>query len=113
MLTFGVGFPSLLTAFTVVASLELGARARGGKGYFGWIRKLNWGNASYTAQNLAMILFVFGGIGGMINASYNLNLAVHNTSWIPGHFHLTVGSATTLTFFGICYWLIPALTGAS
>lgn len=111
VLTFGVGFPSLLTAFTVVASLEVGARARGGKGYFGWIRKLNWGDASYTAQNLAMILFVFGGIGGMINASYNLNLAVHNTAWIPGHFHLTVGSASTLTFFGILYWLLPALTG--
>lgn len=111
VLTFAVGFPSLLTAFTVVASLELGARARGGKGYFAWIRKLNWGDASYTAQNLAMILFVFGGIGGMINASYNLNLAVHNTAWVPGHFHLTVGSASTLTFFGILYWLVPALTG--
>ncbi|MFZ4661071.1 MAG: cbb3-type cytochrome c oxidase subunit I [Caldilineaceae bacterium] len=111
VLTFGVGFPSMLTAFTVVASLELGARARGGKGYLRWILNLNWGDASYAAQNLAMILFVFGGIGGMINASYNLNLAVHNTAWIPGHFHLTVGSATTLTFFGICYWLIPKLTG--
>jgi cytochrome c oxidase subunit 1 len=110
-LTMGVSFPSLLTAFTVVASLEIGARARGGKGYFGWIRKLNWGDPSYTAQNLAMILFAFGGIGGMINASYNLNLVVHNTSWIPGHFHLTVGSATTLTFFGISYWLLPKLTG--
>lgn len=111
VLTYGVGFPSMLTAFTVVASLELGARARGGKGYFRWMLNLNWGNASYTAQNLAMILFVFGGIGGVINASYNLNLAVHNTSWIPGHFHLTVGSAVTLTFFGICYWLVPKLTG--
>ena len=30
--TMGVGFPSLLTAFTVVASLEIGGRARGGKG---------------------------------------------------------------------------------
>jgi cytochrome c oxidase subunit 1 len=111
VLTYGVGFPSMLTAFTVVASLELGARARGGKGWLGWITKLNWGDASYTAQNLAMILFVFGGIGGVTNASYSLNLAVHNTSWIPGHFHLTVGSAVTLTFFGICYWLVPKLTG--
>jgi cytochrome c oxidase subunit 1 len=58
-----------------------------------------------------MILFIFGGIGGIINASYNLNLLVHNTSWIPGHFHLTVGSATTLTFMGISYWLVPKLTG--
>ena len=109
--TMGVGFPSLLTAFTVVASLEIGGRARGGKGWLGWIPRLNWGNASYTAQNLAMILFIFGGVGGLINASYSLNLLIHNTSWIPGHFHLTVGSATTLTFMGIAYWLVPKLTG--
>ena len=63
------------------------------------------------AQNLAMILFIFGGIGGLINASYNVNMAVHNTMWVPGHFHLTVGSASTLTFFGIAYWLVPKLTG--
>jgi cytochrome c oxidase subunit 1 len=111
LFTFGVGFPSLLTAFTVVASLEIGGRARGGKGWLGWIPKLAWGNPSYAAQNLAMILFIFGGIGGIINASYNLNLLVHNTTWIPGHFHLTVGSATTLTFMGIAYWLVPKLTG--
>jgi cytochrome c oxidase subunit 1 len=111
VLTYGVGFPSLLTAFTVVASLEIGARARGGKGWLSWIFKLNWNDPSYAAQNLAMILFAFGGISGITNASYSLNLAVHNTTWVPGHFHLTVGSAVTLTFFGICYWLVPKLTG--
>ena len=58
-----------------------------------------------------MILFIFGGIGGLINASFNLNLLIHNTTWIPGHFHLTVGSATTLSFMGIAYWLVPRLTG--
>jgi len=109
--TMGVAVPSLITAFTVVASLEIGGRARGGKGLLGWIPRLNWGDPSYGAQNLAMILFIFGGIGGIINASYNLNLLVHNTTWIPGHFHLTVGSATTLSFIGIAYWLVPALTG--
>jgi cytochrome c oxidase subunit 1 len=109
-LTFGIAFPSLLTAFSVTASLEIGGRANGGKGYFGWIRKLNWASPSYTAQNLAAILFAFGGISGITNASYNMNMVVHNTAWIPGHFHLTVGSATTLTFFGILYWLLPKLT---
>ena len=110
VITYSLFLPSMATAFTVVASLEIGARARGGKGLLGWITKLPWGNPSYAAQNLAMILFVFGGIGGLTNASYNLNLAIHNTAWVPGHFHLTVGSATTLTFFGIAYWLVPALT---
>jgi len=110
-LTFAVFFPSLLTFFNVVASLESGARARGGRGWVAWVRKLPWGDPSLTAQVGAMLLFTFGGIGGLINASYNLNLVVHNTAWIPGHLHLTVGSAVTLTFMGITYWLVPHLRG--
>src|SRR5438874_3951685 len=92
-LTFAVFFPSLLTFFYVVASLESGARARGGKGLIVWFRKLPWGEPSLTAHVLAMLLFAFGGIGGLVNASYSLNLVVHNTAYIVGHFHLTVGTA--------------------
>jgi cytochrome c oxidase subunit 1 len=110
-LTFAVFFPSLLTFFNVVASLENGARARGGQGWFAWFFKLPWGDPSLAAQVLGMILFAFGGIGGLINASYNINLVVHNTAWVPGHFHLTVGAAVTLSFLGITYWLIPLLCG--
>lgn len=108
--TFGVFFPSLLTFFNVVASLENAGRTRGGTGWLAWIFKLPWREPSFTTQVLAMILFAFGGIGGLINASYNINLVVHNTSWISGHFHLTVGTAVTLTFMGITYWLVPLLT---
>jgi cytochrome c oxidase subunit 1 len=36
---------------------------------------------------------------------------VHNTAWIQGHFHLTVGSAVALTFMGTTYWLLPRLLG--
>jgi cytochrome c oxidase subunit I len=110
-LTYGVFFPSAMTAFTVIASLEIGARARGGRGLFGWMRALPWGDPSYAAQNLAMIMFAFGGIGGLVNASYIVNLAVHNTLFVAGHFHLTVATAVTLTFMGILYWLLPHLTG--
>jgi cytochrome c oxidase subunit 1 len=110
-LTFAVFFPSLLTFFNVVASLESGARARGGRGWVAWFGKLPWGDPSLAAQVLAMLLFTFGGIGGLINASFNLNLVVHNTAWIPGHLHLTVGTAVTLTFMGITYWLVPLLRG--
>ena len=47
----------------------------------------------------------------LINASVSLNLLVHNTAWIPGHLHLTVGTAVTLSFMGITYWLVPMLRG--
>lgn len=109
-LTFAVFFPSLLTFFNVVASLESGARARGGRGLLLWFTKLPWGDPSLAAQVLAMVLFAFGGISGLVNASYNVNLVVHNTAWVPGHFHLTVGTAVTLTFMGITYWLVPYLS---
>jgi cytochrome c oxidase subunit 1 len=111
ILTYGVAFPSLLTLFTVVASLEYAARKRGGQGLLGWIRALPWGNPVVSSQLLAGILFMFGGIGGITNASYSVNLVIHNTAWVPGHFHLTVASAVTLSFFGISYWLIPYVTG--
>lgn len=110
VLTYSLFIPSMLTAFNVIASLEIGGRARGGTGLVGWIRALPYDDPSFTAQNLAMILFAFGGVGGLTNASYNLNLVIHNTMWIPGHFHLTVGSAATLSFFGIAYWLVPKLS---
>jgi cytochrome c oxidase subunit I len=76
-----------------------------------WFTKLSWDEPSLVAQVLATLLFVSGGMSGLINASYNVNLVVHNTAWVPGHFQLIVGSAATLTFMGIFYWLIPFLRG--
>ncbi|HET9276028.1 MAG TPA: cbb3-type cytochrome c oxidase subunit I, partial [Gemmatimonadales bacterium] len=111
VLTFGVFFPSLATAFSVIASLEIGGRRAGGRGLLGWIRKLPWGDPSVTAQLLAMIVFVLGGATGLVNASYTMNQLIHNTTWVPGHFHMTVGTAVALTLMGIAYWLVPYLTG--
>lgn len=113
ILTFGVFYPSLITAFSVVAALEMGGRARGGTGLVGWFFKLPWGNPALSAQVLAMLVFVLGGITGLINASFNVNQVVHNTAWIPGHFHMTVGTAVALSFMGIAYWLVPWLKGRS
>jgi cytochrome c oxidase subunit 1 len=58
-----------------------------------------------------MLMFAFGGIGGLINASHSMNLLVHNSMYIVGHFHLTVGTAVTLSFMGITYWLVPVIVG--
>lgn len=109
-LTYMVAFPSFITAFTLMASLEYSGKQRGGKGLVRWIFKLPWGEPSFAAQVLAMLLFAAAGVSGVINASYNLNLVVHNTTWVVGHFHLTVGTATTLTFMGITYWLLPYIS---
>jgi cytochrome c oxidase subunit 1 len=103
--------PSLMTAFTVISSMEHGARQRGGEGYFAWMGALPWNRPAFAGCALAGIMFAAGGFSGMINASLNIDMLVHNTAWIPGHFHLTVGTAVALTFMAITYWILPQLTG--
>jgi cytochrome c oxidase subunit 1 len=103
--------PSLLTAFTVVASLEHAGRQQGGTGRFGWLKTLPWGNPAFSGMALAALMFAAGGFSGMINAGMNINYLVHNTIWIPGHFHLTVGTAFALTAMALAYWLVPQVTG--
>ncbi|MFN2327074.1 MAG: cbb3-type cytochrome c oxidase subunit I, partial [Gemmatimonadales bacterium] len=76
----------------------------------GWVRKLPWGDPSVAAQILAMLTFVLGGATGLVNASFTMNQVIHNTTWVPGHFHMTVGSAVALTLMGIGYWMVPYLT---
>jgi cytochrome c oxidase subunit I len=111
VLTFGVFFPSLITAFSVMWALEIGGRRRGAKGLLDWFWKLDWGNPVLSVQLLAMLTFLLGGATGLINASYSMNQIVHNTTWMPGHFHMTVGSAVTMSIMGIAYWMIPYLKG--
>lgn len=111
--TMIISFPSLVTAFTICASLEVAGRLREGKGLFGWIRALPWGNPVVSSALCAMLLFLVGGFGGAVNAAYALNSVVHNTAWVQGHFHLTVGSAAALTYMGAMYWLVPRFRGVS
>ena len=109
--TFAVAIPSFLTIFNIGAVLERAGRLRGATGRIDWMWKQDWWNPIVAAQLVGMLMFVVGGISGIVNASLTLNIALHNTSWIPAHFHTTLGGAVTMTFIGIAYWLIPMVTG--
>ncbi|MBS4202221.1 b(o/a)3-type cytochrome-c oxidase subunit 1 [Bacillus sp. FJAT-49732] len=111
VLTFMVIIPSLMTAFSMFATFEISGRKKGGTGLFGWFKKLPWKDVRFTSIFIAMAFFIPGGAGGIINASFQLNELVHNTLWIVGHFHITVGTPVAMTFMGITFWLIPYLTG--
>jgi cytochrome c oxidase subunit 1 len=109
--TYAVVYPSFVTAFTVIASLEVAGRMKGAHGLFNWIGLLPWADPFFSSVALSMIAFVFGGFGGVINAAYAMNAMVHNTAWIQGHFHVTLGTTVALSFMGATYWLLPRLTG--
>ncbi|ELZ34220.1 b(o/a)3-type cytochrome-c oxidase subunit 1 [Halorubrum tebenquichense] len=102
--------PSLLTAFTVVASVEYGARQNGGTGLLGWLTNLPWRKPEFTGMMLAGLMFAAGGFSGMVNAGMNINYLIHNTLWVPGHFHLTVGTAVALTMMAGTYWIWPQIS---
>ena len=114
VLTFLVAVPSLVTAFTLAASLEYGARQNGGKGLFAW-----WGKLPHFDKErwlfpylfLGLVIFILGGITGIVNASYSMSALVHNTSWIPAHFHLTVAGPVFLAILGMSLYLSLGLLG--
>ncbi len=114
LLTFGVALPSFITAFTLAASLEYAGKKRGSRGWFGWMKKLPYlDHSNYLFAYLisGLILFIFGGLTGMVNASYSLNNVVHNTSWMPGHFHMTVAGPVYLGIIGMSLHLVATLKG--
>ena len=111
MMTAMVSVPTLMTVFTIVASVEIAARLRGGKGPFGWVKALPWDNPVMLAVTFSFVMLGFGGAGGIINMSYQLNETVHNTQWVTGHFHLIFGGAIVIMYFVVAYELWPQLTG--
>ncbi len=106
-----VSIPTLLTIFTITASVEIAARLRGGTGAVGWVKRLPWHNPMMLAVAFSFIMLGFGGAGGLINMSYQLDFAIHNTQWITGHFHLIFGGAIVIMYFALAYDLWPHLTG--
>ena len=102
---------SMIHGLTVPGAIEAAQRAKGfNKGMFEWLRKAPWGNPTFAGVFIALIGFGFlGGISGVMMGTEQLNMIIHNTIYVPGHFHATVVIGTTLTFMALTYTLIPVL----
>ena len=111
ILTLFVSVPTLLTVFTITASMEVAGRMRGGTGLFGWIAKIPWERPMVLATGLSFLMLFFGGGGGLVNMSYGMNAMVHNTSWVTAHFHLIFGGTVVIMYFAIAYAIWPSLAG--
>lgn len=106
-MSLAIGFPSLMTAYAMFAVFERTGRKKGGKGVLGWFKKLPWGDVRFLSPFIAMAAFIPAGAGGIAQTTNQLDQVVHNSMWIVGHFHLTLGMSVVMTFFGISYWLVP------
>lgn len=114
ILTYGVALPSFMTAFNMAASLEYAGRKNGATSILGWMLKLPYlksKNYLFGYLICGLIIFIFGGLSGIVNASYSLDEVVHNTAWMPGHFHMTVAGPVFLAIVGMSLYLYAKLSG--
>ncbi len=102
---------SMVHGMTVPGSIEAAQRGHGfTKGAFEWLRKAPWGNPAFSGMFMSLVFFGFiGGISGVVMGTEQINLIMHNTLYVPGHFHGTVVAGTTLAFMAITYLLVPLI----
>ena len=82
---------------------------------FVWIATIWQGKVRFETPMLFALgfiaLFVIGGLSGLMLASVPINLQLHSSYFVLGHFHFALlGGAISGLFAGIYYWF-PRLTG--
>jgi cytochrome c oxidase subunit 1 len=102
---------SMIHGLSVPGAIEVAQRRRGfTNGIFEWLRKAPWDNPAFAGMFLSLVMFGFlGGISGVVLGTEQINLLMHNTLYVPGHFHATVVAGTTLAFMAITYLLVPLI----
>ncbi|MFA6445078.1 MAG: cbb3-type cytochrome c oxidase subunit I [Sterolibacterium sp.] len=102
---------SMIHGLTIPGAIEVAQRQKGyTNGLFEWLRKAPWGNPVFSGVFISLIGFGFlGGISGVMMGTEQLSMIIHNTIYVPGHFHATVVIGTTLSFMALTYFLIPVL----
>jgi cytochrome c oxidase subunit 1 len=102
---------SMIHGMSIPGAIESAQRARGfTNGLFEWLRKAPWGNPAFSGMFMSLVMFGFlGGITGVVLGTEQINIIMHNTLYVPGHFHATVVAGTTLTFMAATYLLVPLI----
>src|SRR3982074_3293863 len=82
---------------------------------FNWLGTLMRGRIRFTSPMLFAIgfvsLFVSGVISGPFLAQPVLDIQLHDTYFVPGHFHLIMGVASIFGIFAATYYWFPKMFG--
>jgi hypothetical protein len=80
---------SLIHAFCIPAAIEVAQRERGFRAsLFEWLKKAPWKEPGFSALVLSVVLFGFlAGVTGVLMSTMQMNMLIHNTLFVPGHFH--------------------------
>lgn len=90
-----IGIASGISVFTLLALI--------------WRSKYEW---NLTAKFLVASIFgwVIGGIGGVEQGNTALDVYLHNTYAVVGHFHFNGLDGIVFAGFGVLYWILPEIS---
>jgi cytochrome c oxidase subunit 1 len=96
IMTMGIGVPSAIKTFN-------------------WLGTIMHGRIRFSSPMLFAIgfvsLFVTGGISGPFLAQPVLDIQLHDTYFVPAHFHLIMGVASIFGIFAATYYWFPKMFG--
>ena len=110
---FTTGIPELGSSFFTAASMLIAVPA--GVQIFCWIATLWGGRPVFRTPLLFVIgfllIFVVGGVSGVMVASVQFDSQVHDTYFVVAHFHYVLFGGMVFPLFGAFYHWFPKITG--
>ncbi|HEV7682359.1 MAG TPA: cbb3-type cytochrome c oxidase subunit I [Pyrinomonadaceae bacterium] len=96
ILTLSIGVPSAVKTFNWLGTL--------------WGSRIRFTTPMLFALGFVS-LFVAGGITGLVLGQTSLDLPMHDTYFVPAHFHLVMGVASIFGMFAAIYFWFPKMFG--
>ncbi|MFL6620234.1 MAG: cytochrome c oxidase subunit I [Povalibacter sp.] len=110
---FATGLPHLGNSFYTAASMVIAIPS--GLQIFCWIATIWQGRPKLATPMLFVIgfivIFVLGGLTGVMLASVPLDLQVHDTYFVVAHFHYVLIGGAVFPLIGAVYYWFPKVAG--